>query len=56
MVAAWATKWDGRWNYEIRDGAFYGDDGMSIPVFSVTPLKVFAYAEGPCFGQTRHQF
>ena len=55
LVAAWTTKWDGRWQYKIRDGAFYGEE-LTIPVFSVTPTRVFAFAESPCFGQTRHQF
>jgi len=55
LAEAWTSKWDGRWQYKIRDGAFYGEN-MIIPVFSVTPTRVFAFAEGPCFGQTRHQF
>ncbi len=55
LSEVWATKWDGRWQYEIRNGAFYSGD-VTIPVFSVTPTRVFAFAEGPCFGQTRHQF
>lgn len=55
LAEVWATKWDGRWQYEIRNGAFYGE-GVTIPVFSVIPTRVFAFAEGPCFGQTRHQF
>ena len=55
LASVWATKWDGRWQYEIRDGAFHGED-VTIPVFSVRPTRVFAFAEGPCFGQTRHQF
>ena len=56
LVEVWTTKWDGRWQYEIRNGAFYGEGGETIPVFSVTPTRVFAFAEGPCFGQTRHRF
>src|SRR6185312_1479946 len=27
LAEAWATKWDGRWHYEVRDGAFYHEDG-----------------------------
>ena len=57
LAAAWATKWDGRWRqYEVRNGAFHSEYVETIPVFSVTPTRVFAYAEGPRFGQTRHQF
>ena len=55
LAEAWTTKWDGRWQYEVRNGAFHGEE-MTIPVFSVTPTRVFEFAEGPCFGQTRHQF
>ncbi|HLW01898.1 MAG TPA: pyridoxamine 5'-phosphate oxidase family protein [Ktedonobacterales bacterium] len=56
LAEVWTTKWDGRWQYEIRNGAFRGEGVESIPVFSVTPTRVFAFAEGPCFGQTRHKF
>ena len=56
LVTVWATKWDGRWQYEVREGAFYGEDGKPIRVFSVTPAKVLAFAKNPRFGQTRHQF
>jgi nitroimidazol reductase NimA-like FMN-containing flavoprotein (pyridoxamine 5'-phosphate oxidase superfamily) len=54
LASAWTTKWDGRWQYEVRNGAFSGED-VPIPVFSVMPTKVFAYTEGT-FSQTRHQF
>lgn len=56
VAQVWTTKWDGRWHYKVHNGAFRSDDATKIPVFAVTPTKVFAYAEGPCFGQTRHQF
>lgn len=62
LAAAWTTKWDGRWHYEVRNGAFYSqdiehsDDVSTIPVFAVTPTRVFAFAQGPSFGQTRHRF
>ena len=55
LAQLWTTKWDGRWQYEVRDGAFRGEEDDAIPVFSVTPTKVFAFAEGT-FGQTRHLF
>ena len=55
LVEVWTTKWDGRWQYEIRNGAFYGEN-TTIPVFAVTPTRIFAFAEGPHFGQTCHQF
>ena len=55
LVAAWATKWDGRWQYEARSGAFHHRGGGAALVFSVKPSKVFAFAKGT-FSQTRHQF
>jgi hypothetical protein len=55
LAEAWATKWDGRWRFEVSDGAFQHEDGGTALVFSVTPAKVFAFAKGT-FGQTRHKF
>jgi hypothetical protein len=56
LAAAWATKWDGRWHYEVQDGAFRHEGGTGVVlVFSVTPTKVLAFAKGT-FGQTRHRF
>jgi nitroimidazol reductase NimA-like FMN-containing flavoprotein (pyridoxamine 5'-phosphate oxidase superfamily) len=56
LAEAWATKWDGRWNYEIHDGAFRHEGGTgAVLVFSVKPVKVLAFAKGT-FGQTRHRF
>jgi nitroimidazol reductase NimA-like FMN-containing flavoprotein (pyridoxamine 5'-phosphate oxidase superfamily) len=61
LAQAWATQWDGRWQYLVRDGCFYHHDEHevlpdTIHVFSVTPAKVFAFAKGDPFSQTRHQF
>ena len=54
LADAWARKWDGRWKYAARDGAFH-HDGHTALVFAVRPAKVFAFAKGT-FGQTRHRF
>jgi general stress protein 26 len=54
LAGVWATKWDGRWQLEVRDGCFSEGEGAS-QAFSVRPAKVFAYAKG-LFGQTRHAF
>jgi hypothetical protein len=56
LAQVWITKWDGRWQYQVGNGAFYSEDGGTIPVFSVTPNKVYAYSEGDPFSHTRHQF
>lgn len=56
LAEAWARKWDGRWHYEVHDGAFRHEDGRdAVLVFSVKPAKVLAFAKGT-FGQTRHRF
>jgi general stress protein 26 len=55
LAAAWATKWDGRWHFEARDGAFHHEGGGEALVFSVTPTKVMAFAKGD-FSQTSHRF
>jgi nitroimidazol reductase NimA-like FMN-containing flavoprotein (pyridoxamine 5'-phosphate oxidase superfamily) len=56
LAKTWATKWDGRWNYEVREGGFRHEGSTDvIRVFSVKPAKVFAFAKGT-FGQTRHRF
>jgi nitroimidazol reductase NimA-like FMN-containing flavoprotein (pyridoxamine 5'-phosphate oxidase superfamily) len=55
LAAAWATKWDGRWNFEARDGAFHHEGGGEALVFSVIPTKILAFAKG-AFSQTRHRF
>ena len=54
LAQAWTTKWDGSWQYEVRDGAFHHDSGAAL-VFVVKPAKVLAFAKGT-FGQTRHVF
>jgi general stress protein 26 len=56
LTKAWATKWDGRWHYEVHQGGFRREaNADAILVFSVKPTKVFAFAKGT-FGQTRHRF
>ncbi len=61
LASVWATKWDGSWPYQVRNGYFYlyDEDEQRVLVdaglvFSVKPRKVFAVAIGR--SQTRHQF
>ncbi len=55
LATAWTTKWDGRWQFITRDGAFHheGDEGTAL-VFAVRPTKVLAFGKAP-FCQTRHR-
>lgn len=55
LAGAWAKKWDGRWRYEARDGAFHHQPGGAALVFSVTPTTILAFGKGT-FSHTRHRF
>lgn len=56
LAAAWTAKWDGSWQYQVRDGAFWHSSGEEpVLVFSVTPAKVLAFAKGD-FSHTTHRF
>jgi general stress protein 26 len=54
LADAWRTKWDGSWQYEVRDGAFRHEGGTAL-VFAVAPGKVLAFGKGP-FTHTSHRF
>jgi general stress protein 26 len=57
LAQAWAAKWDGQWQFQVRDGSFadQGNGGGRVLVFQVAPAKILAFAKGR-FGQTRHSF
>ena len=57
LAEAWTGKWDGQWQFQVRDGSFQDSDGGggTALVFEVRPAKVLAFAKGR-FGQTRHSF
>ncbi len=54
LADAWRSKWDGRWQFEARDGCFHHEVGAAL-VFSVAPTKVLAFSKGT-FTHTRHSF
>jgi nitroimidazol reductase NimA-like FMN-containing flavoprotein (pyridoxamine 5'-phosphate oxidase superfamily) len=55
-AAAWTTKWDGRWTYEIGDGCFHHPgEPMRVLVYAVAPRQVYAFGKGT-FSHTRHRF
>ena len=58
VAATFATKWDGRWQFTVRDGRFYNRNAEDWPseVFGVKPTKVFAHKKGELFGATTHKF
>jgi general stress protein 26 len=56
VAVAWTAKWDGRWRYQVRNGAFRHPDVWDpVLVFAVTPAKVLAFTKG-AFSHTRHRF
>ena len=55
LAREWARKWDGQWQFEVRDGTFWHPGGGSAQVFEVRPAKVLTFAKGR-FGQTRFRF
>ena len=58
VAAAFAGKWDGRWDLAVRDGRFYNRNASDWPseVFAVTPARVFAHAKADPRGATTHRF
>jgi nitroimidazol reductase NimA-like FMN-containing flavoprotein (pyridoxamine 5'-phosphate oxidase superfamily) len=54
LADAWRTKWDGRWQFEARDGAFQHEVGPAL-VYAVAPTKVLTFGKGT-FSHTRHRF
>ncbi|MFD2026827.1 pyridoxamine 5'-phosphate oxidase family protein [Promicromonospora aerolata] len=46
LAAAWRTKWDGQWQFEVGDGVFRNDVGGPALVFAVEPAKVLAFGRG----------
>lgn len=57
IAAVFATKWDGRWRWAVRDGAFDSSDGDGQAIaICVRPSKIFAHSKGEPFGETRHTF
>jgi nitroimidazol reductase NimA-like FMN-containing flavoprotein (pyridoxamine 5'-phosphate oxidase superfamily) len=57
VAGAFTARWDGRWRWTARGGAFRDEDGNGEAMaFSVAPVKVFAHAKGDPFGMTVHRF
>jgi hypothetical protein len=56
LAEAWRTKWDGRWQFQVREDCLVHADGdEGVLVFSVSPAQVLVFAKGT-FSHTRHQF
>jgi general stress protein 26 len=56
LAEAWTTKWDGRWHFEVGNGAFQHEGGHGEAyVFEVVPTKVLSFAKDTDTA-TRHTF
>jgi nitroimidazol reductase NimA-like FMN-containing flavoprotein (pyridoxamine 5'-phosphate oxidase superfamily) len=55
LAALWDRKYDGFWQYEVRDGAFHHEAGKAL-VFRVAALRALAYGRGGKFSATRYRF
>lgn len=57
LAAAWASKWNGQWQFGVVDGGFAHPDGEvegPVLVFAVEPTKILAFGRGE-FSQTRYR-
>jgi general stress protein 26 len=58
LSAAWATKWNGEWQYRVVDGGFAHangpDGGGLVLVFAVRATKILAFGKGE-FSHTRYR-
>jgi Pyridoxamine 5'-phosphate oxidase len=56
LAEAWTAKWDGRWQFQVRDGSFQHMEGFPALVFRVAPTKILAFGKGARFTHTSHVF
>ena len=56
LADAYAAKYPGIFEFEVRDGAFHSDGGGRALVFEVVPRQGFAFGKGDEFSQTRWRF
>ena len=54
LAAAWRTRWDGSWGFEVHDDRLH-HRGFEVLTYAVRPQRVLAFAEGK-FGHTQHRF
>ncbi len=56
IAEAYETKYGSVWHWDVRDGAFHGNEGNVALVFAVTPAKAFGFGKGETASQTRWRF
>ena len=60
LAEAWTGKWDGQWQYAVREGTFRHQNGAEVGaepvyVYAVQPTQVLAFTKGT-FRHTTHRF
>jgi nitroimidazol reductase NimA-like FMN-containing flavoprotein (pyridoxamine 5'-phosphate oxidase superfamily) len=56
VADVYESKYGSDWRFEVRDGAFNGEDGNIALVYEVTPTTAFGFGKGKSFSQTRWRF
>jgi nitroimidazol reductase NimA-like FMN-containing flavoprotein (pyridoxamine 5'-phosphate oxidase superfamily) len=54
LADLWRSKYDGDWDFDVKEGMFVQNDDSGAAVFEVAPTKVLAFAKGQ-FAQTRYR-
>ncbi len=55
LAAAWEAKYGEEWHFDVAGGAFQHSEGEAH-VFSITPVKAYAYERDEPGGATRYRF
>jgi general stress protein 26 len=57
LYETWLDQWGQGWPIQLRNGVLWDEKpGEPLLVFSVSPTKIFAFARGSQWSQTRYQF
>jgi pyridoxine/pyridoxamine 5'-phosphate oxidase len=56
IADTYESKYGSDWHFDVRDGAFAGDEGNVALVFEVVPTKAFGFGKSDPFSQTRWRF
>ena len=56
VADAYAAKYGSDWHFDVRDGAFNGQEGNIAQVYEVAPTTAFGFGKGAMFSQTRWHF
>jgi hypothetical protein len=54
LAGLWSSKYD--WAWQVRDGAFLGEEGNVAQVYEVAPSVAFGFGKGATFSQTKWRF